>query len=225
MNAADVMIHDVITVSPDDTVSAAVQLLIDNDISAVPVLDDDGALVGMLSEADLLHRAEIGTENRHPWWLEAVTPASRLADEFAKSHGRQVADVMSTAIVTASSDTPLGEIATLLERHRIKRIPIVDDGELVGMVSRSNLIQALASTPQAAVAAAPSSDRKIRRDLLERLDDQDWTGFAERNVIVSDGVVHLWGLVGSEAERKALLALAHEVPGVAGVADEMIPAY
>jgi len=224
MNAADVMIHDVITVSPDDKVSDAVQLLIDNDISALPVLDDDGALVGILSEADLLHRAEIGTEKRHPWWLEAVTPASALADEFAKSHSHRVADVMSTAAVTARSDTPLGEIASLLERHRIKRIPIVDDGELVGMVSRSNLIQALASTQKAA-AAVPASDRKIRQDLIERLDDEDWTGFGERNVIVTDGVVHLWGLVGSVAERKALLALAREVPGVIGVEDEMIPSY
>jgi CBS domain-containing protein len=225
MNAADVMIHDVIAVSPDDDVSVAVKLLSEHDISALPVVDEDGKLVGMLSEADLLHRAEIGTEKRHPWWLEAVMPASKLADEFAKSHGRRVEEVMTTDLVTATEDASLAEIATLLERHRIKRLPIVDDGNLVGMVSRSNLIQALASLQPQAAGSEPVSDRKIRHDLLDRLDDEKWTDFGERNVIVSDGVVHLWGLVGTEAEHKALLALAEEVSGVVGVSDEMIPAY
>jgi len=225
MNAADVMIHDVIAVSPDDDVSVAIKLLSEHDISALPVVDEDGKIVGMLSEADLLHRAEIGTEKRHPWWLEAVMPASRLAEEFAKSHGRRVEEVMTTDVVSATADASLGEIATLLERHRIKRLPIVDDGDLVGMVSRSNLIQALASSQPQTAGTEPASDRKIRHDLLDRLDDQKWTDFGERNVIVSDGVVHLWGLVGTEAEHKALLALAEEVPGVVGVSDEMIPAY
>jgi len=225
MNASDVMIHDVITVKPDDEVSDAIKLLSEYDISALPVVDDDGKLVGVLSEADLLHREEIGTEKQHPWWLEAVMPASKLAAEFAKSHGRRVEEVMTTDLVTATQDASLGEIAMLLERHRIKRIPIVDDGELIGMVSRSNLIQALASSQAQDADTEPVEDRKIRLDLLDRLADQKWTEFGERNVIVNDGIVHLWGLVSTEAEHKALLALAEEVPGVVSVSDEMIPAY
>jgi len=225
MNASDVMIHDVITVKPDDEVSDAIKLLSEYDISALPVVDDDGKLVGVLSEADLLHREEIGTEKQHPWWLEAVMPASKLAAEFAKSHGRRVEEVMTTDLVTATQDASLGEIAMLLERHRIKRIPIVDDGELIGMVSRSNLIQALASSQAQDADTEPVEDRKIRLDLLDRLADQKWTDFGERNVIVNDGIVHLWGLVSTEAEHKALLALAEEVPGVVSVSDEMIPAY
>src|SRR3974390_3906743 len=133
MKAADVMISDVITVHPDDDISEAIKLLSEYDISALPVIDDDGKLVGVLSEADLLHRAEIGTKNQHPRWMEAVMPASKLADEFAKSHGRRVEEIMTTDLVTATEDTSLGEIAMLLERHRIKRIPIVADGELVGI--------------------------------------------------------------------------------------------
>ncbi len=229
MKAMDVMVRDVVTVSPDDDVADAIQLLADYDVSALPVVDDDENVVGIISEADLLHREEIGTEKHRPWWLEAVTPASTLAGEFAKSHGRRVAEIMSTDVVSASEDTPLGEIATLLERHRIKRVPILRSGKLVGIVSRSNLIQALASsqarTSGVGAGSGVDADRKIRLELLDRLEDQDWTDFGERNVIVSDGIVHMWGLVGSPEEHKALLALAEGVPGVVSVSDEMIPAY
>src|SRR5262245_56279831 len=131
---------------------------------------------------------------------------------------------MSTKVVSASEDTPLEEIATLLEKHRIKRVPILRDGKAVGIVSRSNLIQALAST-RAERPSGANSDRTIRLELLDRLGHQPWTDFGSRNVIVSDGVVHLWGLVASEEERKALVALAEGVPGVVRVSDEMVPAY
>jgi len=228
MKAMDVMVRDVITVDPDDDVAEAVRLLADYDVSALPVVDDDENVVGIISEADLLHREEIGTDKQRPWWLEAVTPASKLAGEFAKSHGRRVEEVMSTNVVAASEDTPLGQIAALLERHRIKRVPILRNGKLVGIVSRSNLIQALASAQAfAEIAGGPAGDddRRIRAEVLNRLGEEDWTDFGERNVIVSDGVVHLWGLVGSPDERKALLALAEGVPGVVRVSDEMIPAY
>ena len=223
MKAMDVMVHDVATVSPEDDIADVIKLLAEHDISALPVVDDDGHVVGVISEADLIHREEIGTGKHRPWWLEALTPASTLANEFAKSHGRRVSELMSTDIVSASEDTPLGQIATLLEKHRIKRIPILRDGRLVGIVSRANLIQALASSlPQVATG---DSDRKIRVELLDRLHDQDWTDFGSRNIIVSGGVVHLWGLVGSPEEHKALIALAEGVPGVVKVSDETIPAY
>jgi CBS-domain-containing membrane protein len=223
MKAMDVMVRDVLTVKPETDVATAIELLIEHDISALPVVDDDGSVVGIVSEADLVRRSEIGTEKHRPWWLEALTPGSTLAHEFAKAHGQRVDEVMSTKVVSASEDTPLGEIATLLERHRIKRLPIIRDGKLVGIVSRSNLIQAVASAPHATPAV--ESDRKIRRELLARLGEQDWTDFGARNIIVTDGVVHLWGLVGSQDEHNALIALAEEVPGVVRVSDEMITSY
>ena len=146
MKAVDVMVRDVVTVKPDADVAEAIKLLIDHDISALPVVDDDGSVVGVVSKADLVHRTEIKTEKHRPWWLKVLTPGSALAEEFAKAHGLHVSEVMSTRVISASEDTSLAEIATLLEKHRIKRVPILRGGKLVGIVSRSNLIQALASS-------------------------------------------------------------------------------
>ena len=224
MRAIDVMVRDVVTVRPDTDVAAAIKLLTEHDVSALPVLDREGDLVGLLSEADLIHRTEIGTEKHRPWWLEAVTGASTLAGEFAKSHGKKVGEVMTDGVISVAEETPLSEIAALFERKRIKRVPVVKDGKLVGIVSRSNLIQALASAV-GHIDRHDETDRQIRFQLLSRLKDQPWTGFGERNITVGNRVVHLWGLVGSEAERKALLALAENVPGVSRVADEMISSY
>ena len=224
MHAVDVMVRDVVTVRPDTDVGDAVKLLSEHDVSALPVVDEAGNLVGMLSEADLIHRVEIGTEKHRPWWLEAVTGASTLAEEFAKSHGKRVDEIMTSGAISVSEDTPLSEIATLFERKRIKRVPVVKDGKLVGIVSQSNLIQALASVVSR-IDQHDETDRQIRLELLSRLKNQTWTGFGDRNITVGNRVVHLWGLVGSEAERNALLALAENVPGVSRVADEMISSY
>jgi len=231
MKAMDVMVRDVVTVKPETDVATAIKLLVENDISALPVVDQTGTVVGVISEADLVRRTEIATDKHRPWWLEALTPGSLLAEEFSKSHGRTVAEIMSPHVVSASEDASLGEIAALLERHRIKRVPIIKDGKLVGIVSRSNLIQALALALALALASpsrpdpAAEEDRNIRLELLSRLSDQKWTDFGSRNVIVSGGGVHLWGLVGSPEERSALVALAEGVRGVVGVSDEMIPSY
>ena len=224
MRAIDVMVRDVVTVRPDTDVAEAVKLLAEHDVSALPVVNVAGNLVGVLSEADLIHRAEIGTEKQRPWWLEAVTGASTLAEEFAKSHGKRVGEIMTDGAISVAEETPLSEIAAIFERKRIKRVPVVKDGKLVGIVSRSNLIQALASLV-GRVDQQDKTDRQIRLNLLSRLKDQPWTGFGERNITVNNRIVHLWGLVGSEAERKALLALAESISGVSRVSDEMIPAY
>jgi CBS domain-containing protein len=224
MRAVDVMVRDVVTIHPETEVAEAIKLLAEHDVSALPVLDEAGNLVGMLSEADLIHRVEIGTEKRRPWWQEAMTGASTLAADFAKSHGKKVGEVMATGVISVSEDTPLSEIAALFERKRIKRVPVVKDGKLVEIVSRANLIQALA-TVIGRMDQHNESDRQIRLELLSRLQQQSWTDFGSRNITVGDRVVHLWGPVGSEAERKALLALAESVSAVSRVADEMIPAY
>jgi CBS domain-containing protein len=224
MEATDVMVRDVVTVRPETDLAEAVKLLAERDVSALPVVDAESRLVGILSEADLVHRVEIGTEKRRPWWLEAVTGAGTLAEEFAKSHGEKVGEIMTSDVVAVAEDTPLSEIAAILERKRIKRVPVTRDGKLVGIVSRSNLIQALASVV-GRIDQPAATDRQIRFELLSRLEQQSWTDFGSRNVTVGDHVVHLWGLVGSPEERKALLALAESEPGVVRVCDEMISAY
>jgi CBS domain-containing protein len=224
MKAQDVMVRNVLTVGPDTSVADAVAMLVKHDISALPVVNPDDSLIGILSEADLLEREELGAEHHYPWWIESLMPASKLAERFAKAHGKRVSDVMSTNVIFASEDTPVSEIAALLETHRIKRVPIINDGKIVGIVSRSNLMQALASCKLAEPRS--KTDRSIRLELLDRLRQQQrWTDFGERNIIVQDGVVHLWGLISSDAERKALAALAEGIPGVVSVCDEMIPAY
>ena len=129
MKARDVMVRDVSTIGPRDSVAHAANLIAQNDVSALPVIDDHGRLVGIISEGDLINREEIGTEIHHPWWIEAVTPGAALAAEFAKSHGKRVEEVMSENVITATEDTSLADIAALLERNRIKRVPIVQHGE------------------------------------------------------------------------------------------------
>ena len=173
MKALDVMVRNVVTVKPDDQVTEAIKLLAEHDVSALPVVDDGNNVVGIISEADLLHRQEIGTEKYRPWWLEAVTPASTLAGEFAKSHGRRVAEVMSTDIVSAAEDTPLGEIATMLERHRIKRVPVLRGGKLVGIVSRSK------SDPGAGLIAGTGLRRGSPRPTA-RFARSCWIGSAKK---------------------------------------------
>jgi CBS-domain-containing membrane protein len=198
--------------------------MVDHDVSALPVVEDGGRLVGIISEADMIRREEIGTTKHRPWWLEAVTPGTTLAAEFAKSHGKKVRELISSEVVSCAEDTSLSDVAGLLERHRIKRVPVLRNGVLVGIVSRANLIQALASAkPQ--IDSSPESDRAIRSQILDRLANQSWTDFGSRNIIVSNGVIHIWGLVGSENERTGLIALAENIPGARGVVDEMIPAY
>ena len=224
MRANDVMVHDVVTVGFETDLAEAVKLMVEHDVSALPVVDAENNLVGILSEADLVHRVEIGTEKHRPWWLEAVTGAGTLAQEFAKSHGEKVGEIMTSDVVVVAEDTPLAEIASLLERKRIKRVPVTRDGKLVGVVSQSNLVQALASVV-GRMDQHDETDRQIRLELLSRLGEQSWTDFGSRNITVSDHVVHLWGLVGSPAEHKALLALAESIPGVSRVSDELIPAY
>jgi CBS-domain-containing membrane protein len=201
MKATDVMVRDVVTVKPETDVVTAIKLLVEHDISALPVLDQTGTVIGVISEADLVRRTEIGTEKQRPWWLEALTPGSILAEEFSKSHGRTVGEIISPHVVSASEDTSIGEIAALLERHRIKRVPIIKDGKLIGIVSRSNLIQALALASPPRPDPAAAEDRNIRLELLSRLGDQKWTDFGSRNVIVAGGVVHRLARGANRAHR------------------------
>jgi CBS domain-containing protein len=220
MKASDVMVRSVITVGPDLSVQAIARTLLDNCISAVPVVDRDCQLVGIVSEGDLIRRPEVDTERRRSWWLGALTSVQTLAEEFAKSHGRTASDVMTADVVTATPDTSLREIADLLEKHGIKRVPIVVDGRVVGLVSRANLLQALAASGELIPPTPDEGDEALREEVVNRLTAQPW-GNRPISVIVHSGVVDLWGFVDNAEEKKAVRVLAEEVPGVRAVNDNL----
>lgn len=220
MKARDVMLSPVITLKPTATVKEAAKLFLEYRISAAPVVDNQGKIIGIVSEGDLMRRVEAGTERRRSWWLQVFTDDNTLAADFVRSHAHKVADVMTRDVITASPDTSLSEIATLLESSAIKRVPIVINDQLVGIVTRANLIQALASDRKE--LDMPISDASIREKLLACLKQQPWAHTMLLNITVSSGIVDLWGITRSEAERKALRVAAESIPGVRAVNDRLI---
>jgi CBS domain-containing protein len=221
MKAADVMVSNVITVNVNATIGEVAATLLNNHISAAPVVDDKGGLVGIVSEGDLMQRPEIGTTRRHSWWLELISTGWASANEYIKSHSGQVADVMTRNVVTAKPDTPLGEIAGLLERSRIKRVPIVEGDKLVGLVSRANILQALASATKKLPSLASVDDLELRKKLVSRMASEPWRP-TMLTVTVQDGTVDLWGLVHSVEEKKAAQLAAETTPGVRAVVNNII---
>ena len=219
MQARDVMVAPVITVKPNSSVRDVANLFLKHKISAVPVVDDTGKLVGIVTEGDLLHRVENDTEMRRSSWLRIFTDQDVLATEYAKSHSRKVADVMTTRVVFAAPEASLADIAMLMERHSIKRVPIVNKGQLVGIVSRANLIQALATAPSS--LQIPLSDQAIRDRLLAHLRAQPWPHTAQLNATVKDGVVDVWGICHSDAEREAIRIATENIPGVRAVKNNL----
>ena len=226
MRAMDVMTSEVITVDENASVQAVAKLLAERGISAVPVVDKANRVIGMVSEGDLLHRAETGTERRRSWWLEMMASTNKLAGDYVKSHSGKVKDVMTRDVVSVIETTPVADIAILLETNRIKRVPVVRDGKLVGIVSRANLVRALGMTINEP-SSAEADDRTIREKLLAELKAQRWAEVSPANVTVKDGVVHLWSSYLSEQEKRALLVAAENIPGVRRVEDHMrpVPAY
>jgi CBS-domain-containing membrane protein len=221
MKAADVMVTNVITVGLDASVQHVAEILLGARISGVPVVGAGGELLGIVSEGDLMHRAEAGTGRRRPWWLAAFLGKEALAAEFVKEHSRRVTDVMTREVVTATPQTSLSDIANLLEKNAIKRVPIVKDDKVVGIVSRANLLQALAVAGKKLEGTAPSDD-SIRDRVITQLDAEPWTRPSLINVIVQDGTVELWGIVDSASEKKAVRIAAEVTPGVRAVNDNLI---
>lgn len=224
MLATDVMTAEVITVAPTMSVQQVAKVLAEHRISAVPVVDTDDRVVGMVSEGDLLHRSEIGTQRRRSWWLEMVASTNQAAGDYIKSHGTSVQDVMTRDVISVTETTSVADIALLLENNRIKRVPVLRDGKLVGIVSRANLVHALAMTVDAKVSGAEAEDRTIRKKLLAELKRQKWAEASPANVTVRDGVVHFWCSYISEREKRALIVAAESIPGVRRVEDHMTPA-
>src|SRR5438093_908689 len=219
MRAMDVMTTNVITVDPDTSVQALATLLSERGISGVPVVDRDNRLLGVVTEGDLLHRAETGTERRtqrrRSRWHDVFGTDQDGARAYVKSHGRTVREIMTREVIAVSDTTDLANIATLLESKRIKRVPVLRDGKVVGIVSRANLVRALAMTPSETVIEADSDDRTIRAKLLAELEGQEWVHMWAADIIVRDRVVHLWFTDDrSEEERQGVRVAAQNISGV-----------
>jgi len=221
MKVSDVMTSPVLTIEAESPLLQAVQIMLARNISGLPVLDKQGHLVGMVTEGDLLRRAETGTQRRRPRWLEYLIGPGRLADEYTRSHGRKVSDVMTPDPITVTEQSPLDEVVQIMEKHRIKRLPVMRGRDLVGIVSRANLLHALAGVARE-IKPATASDQAVREQLLTELRRQTWAPSALVNVVVKDGTVELWGTITDERERQAIIVAAENIPGVKAVRDYLV---
>ncbi|WP_254025595.1 CBS domain-containing protein [Mesorhizobium ventifaucium] len=217
--AKDVMTADVITVASDTTIRTVAELLVTQGISGVPVLDDD-VLVGIVTEEDLLHRAEIGTAARPvSWWSRIFKNKAVLAAAYSREHSTRVVDVMTKNVVTVEESTPIADIADLLAQRKIRRVPVMRGGKVVGIVSRANIVRALAATANLPRSACRADDETIRQHIQLALRDEAWPSASTPNFTVKNGVVSFWGTVESDAERDALRVLCENIPGVQKVED------
>lgn len=219
MKASDVITRRVITIGRDASILEAARLMLQKRISGLPVVDDQGKLIGIVTEGDFLRRAETATERRRPDWLEFLIGPGRLADEYVHSHGRKVEEVMTPDPRTVTDDTPLEAVVHVMERNHIKRLPVVSGDHIVGIISRANLLHALASLAR---EAAPTSknDATIRDRVLAEIEKQPWS-VAGINVVVRNGNLELSGVVFDERQRQALKVAAENVPGVNAVHDHI----
>lgn len=221
MKAADIMTTKVVTVAADATAQEAAAQMLRHRVSALPVVDQLGKLIGIVSEGDLMRRGELGTERERSWWLELLTSNRTLATDYAKAHGRKVSEVMSRKLIAAKPETPINDIALLLEQHAIKRVPIVDNGKLVGIVARANLVQALAGLNVTTPEKQAGKDSEIREEVLARLSGAPWRPWL-LNVTVHDGVAELWGIANSGDEKTAAGVAVENAPGVVKVNNHII---
>ena len=219
MRAHQIMTRKVITVGPDCSIADAANLMLRNHISGLPVLDKVGDLIGIVSEGDFLRRSEIGTQRKRPSWLQFLTSTGRLADEFVDERGRKIGDVMTRDPVTVSDDTPLDEMVSLMESKGVKRLPVMRSGKMVGIVTRANLLQAVASMAKE-IPDPTSDDDHIRSRLLKVYDATDWRPIGLQ-VAVRNGIVHLYGLIGDDRARRAAVVAAENIAGVKEVHDHI----
>lgn len=220
MKAGEIMTRQVVSVNPQDSVLHAVRLMLQRKISGLPVIDDAGELVGLVTEGDFLRRVETGTQRQRPRWLEFLLGPGKIANEYVKASGGKVGEIMTADPITITEDTPLEEAVRLMEKHRIKRLPVLRGGKVVGIVSRANLLHALASLAREA-PAAQAADSAVRDQLVAHLEQQSWAPVSMINVVVRNGVVEYWGTLTEECARQALIVAAENTPGVKEVRDHM----
>ena len=221
MKASDLMTSLVVTVRADATIEYAAQLMLQYRISGLPVTDSDGAVLGIITESDLLRRAETGTENRHARWASLLIAPGRLAQEYVRAHGCKVAEVMTERVFIVTPETPLADLVALMETKHVKRVPVVDQRRLVGIVSRADVMAALVGLLSDKPAGA-ATDAEIRHQILAEIDRQPWGPRDGIDVVVTNGVVVLKGMIPDERERAALCVAAENVPGVKAVHDRLV---
>jgi CBS domain-containing protein len=219
MRAHQIMTRNVITVRPDSSIVDAAKLMLERHVSGLPVLDKDGALVGIISEGDFLRRSEIGTQRKRPRWLQYLMSPGRAANEFVHQSGRKVEEIMARDPVTVTEDTQLEELVSLMEKHDIKRLPVMQNDRLVGIVTRANLLQAVASLARD-VPDPTADDDHIRQRVADAINSTDWRPIGLQ-VTVRNGVVHLHGIIVNESSRQATIVAAENVAGVKEVHDHL----
>src|SRR5689334_10031569 len=212
MRAHQIMTRPVITVTPDATILEAANIMLRWHVSGLPVVDNTGKLVGIVSEGDFIRRSEIGTQRKRGRWLRFILGPGRSASDFVQEHGRKISDVMTKSPLTITEDAALAEIVELMERNNVKRLPVVRDGKVVGIVSRANLLQAVASLARE-VPDPTADDDHIRDRIITAMEKNDWCPFG-LGVIVKDGIVHLSGVITEERAREAAIVAAENVEGV-----------
>jgi CBS domain-containing protein len=219
MRAHQIMTRSVISVNPDTTIVEAANIMLKRHVSGLPVVDETGKLVGVVSEGDFIRRSEIGTQRKRGRWLRFILGPGKSASDFVHEHGRKVSEVMTPAPLTITEDTALAEIVELMERNNVKRLPVVRGDKVVGIVSRANLLQAVAGLARQ-VPDPTSDDDHIRNRIIDALEKTDWCPFG-LNVIVRDGIVHLSGVITEERARQAAVVAAENVDGVKKVHDHL----
>ena len=219
MRVKDVMTPNVICIGADEPVLKAARLMLQNHISGLPVIDKDGELVGIVTEGDFLRRSELGTQRRRPKWLEFIIGPGRLAQEYTHSSGRKVEEIMTPEPRTIGEDETLEAVVNAMERHHVKRLPVTRGGRVVGIISRANLMHALASLSRNTISP-PGGDSAIRDKILAAIGKQNWA--PRINVIVNGGVAELHGVITDDRERAGLIVAAENVPGVKRVRDHLV---
>jgi CBS domain-containing protein len=219
MRAHQIMTRSVITVTPETTIVDAANLMLQRHISGLPVVDTNGTLVGIVSEGDFIRRSEIGTGRKRGRWLRFILGPGKSASDFVHEHARKVSEVMTKSPLTITEDTALADIVAMMERNNVKRLPVVRGDKVVGIVSRANLLQAVASLARE-VPDPTADDDHIRNRIVDALEKHDWCPFG-LNVVVRDGVAHLSGVITEEHARQAAVVAAENVEGVKKVHDHL----
>lgn len=218
MKVSDIMTQEVISVTPDTSIAEAAKLMLKERVSGLPVITSSGTLLGIVTEGDFLRRAEITTDRKRPHWLEVIFNQEKLAKEYVRSHARAVFDVMTRDVVVATEEMPLDAAVELMERKHVKRLPVVCDGKVVGIIARANLLHALAASPPR--ADQRHDDEAIRRNLESELGKQPWNA-RQFHIVVKNGVVDLWGFIATEHQQAAIRVAAENVPGVTKVRNHL----
>jgi CBS domain-containing protein len=219
MRAHQIMTRAVIIITPDTTIVDAANIMLQRHVSGLPVINASGKLVGVVSEGDFIRRAEIGTGRKRGRWLRFIFGPGKSASDFIHEHGRKVSEIMTTSPLTITEDTALAEIVALMEKNHVKRLPVMRGHQVVGIVSRANLLQAVASLARQ-IPDPTADDDHIRNRVIDALEKNDWCPFG-LGVIVKDGIVHLSGVITEERSRQAAVVAAENVEGVHKVHDHL----